>query len=57
MHMADAGEPAWNLSESRKKLQLEEVELAVTSGGPLTVTDPHQQDYNTRKQERLRAIK
>ena len=55
--MADAGEPAWNHSESRKKLQLEEVELAVTSGGPLTVTDPHQQDYNTRKQERLRAIK
>lgn len=45
------GEPAWNHSESRKKLNLEQVDLAVTGG------DPHQLDYAARKQERLQAIK
>ena len=50
-----AGEPAWNHSDSRKKLNLEQVELAVTGGGPRQPS--HADDYAARKQERLQAIK
>ena len=55
--MAGAGEPAWNHSESRKKLNLEQVELAAISSGAPSVPDPHKLDYAARKEERLQAIR
>ena len=55
-----AGEPAWNRSESRKQLHLEQLQLEAlanssTIGGPQPI--PGTLDYEHRKQERLQAIK
>ncbi|KAL0022300.1 hypothetical protein WJX79_007413 [Trebouxia sp. C0005] len=52
------GEPAWNHSESKKRLHLEQIQAeAVTSSGGLTHPQPGTSDYNSRKQERMQAIR
>ncbi len=53
-----AGEPAWNHSESKKRLHLEQIQAeAVTGSGGLTHPQPGISDYDSRKQERMQAIK
>lgn len=56
---SDIGEPAWCHSDSRKKLQLEQVQLEVLAGSsnPGTIVQPVTTDYERRKQERIQAIR
>ena len=56
------GDPAWCHSDSRRKLQLEQVQLEALAGSSnhmhegVTV-QPATSDYDRRKQERLQAIR
>ena len=53
------GNPAWCHSDSRRKLQLEQVQLEALAGGSSAgaTTLPAASDYERRKQERLQAIR
>lgn len=58
------GEPAWNHSDSKKKLHLEQIQLEAltnSNGGPhnypQTPPLPGSSDYELRKQERMQALK
>lgn len=52
------GEPAWNHSESKKRLHLDQIqaEAVIGSSGPIH-PQPGTSDYDSRKQERMQAIK
>ncbi|DBB00742.1 hypothetical protein WJX77_001794 [Trebouxia sp. C0004] len=52
------GEPAWNHSESKKRLHLEQIQAEAVAGGS-GPTHPQlgTSDYDSRRQERMQAIK
>ncbi len=53
-----AGEPAWNHSESKKRLHLEQIQAEAAYGSDeLPHPQPGSSDYDSRKQERMQAIK
>ena len=59
-HMLASGQPAWCHSDSKKNLQLEQVQLeapASSSAGAGPSVKPGTSDYERRKQERQQAIK
>ena len=52
------GDPAWCHSDSRKKLQVEKVQLEALAGSSAgAAAQPSTSDYERRKQERLQAIR
>ena len=54
----NAGEPAWNHSDSKRRLQLERLQAqALASSNPGASAKPGTWDYKRAKQERQQAIK
>ena len=55
---ACVGEPAWNHSDSKRRLQVEQVQLEALASSSAKPNDKSgTADYERRKQERLQAIK